>query len=137
MDPNFECSMVDIDRPGPHYAKDTLRILQEAEPESKFIYLMGADSLRDLTQWKDPQLFVNRTHAIGIMQRPWVEYDLETLQREIPGLHEKLMFYPAPLIDISGQIIRQRMKAGMPIRYMLPDAVYQYIHEHQLYIDQP
>jgi nicotinate-nucleotide adenylyltransferase len=134
-DPQFESSLVDIDRSGPHYAKDTLALLQEADPTADFVYLMGADSLRDLIQWKDPQIFVERAHAIGIMQRPWIEYDLDALQQAIPGLDEKLMFFPAPLIDISGQIIRQRLKAGMPVRYMLTEAVYQYICEHQLYLE--
>jgi nicotinate-nucleotide adenylyltransferase len=98
-----------------------------------FVYLMGADSLRDLTQWKDPEQFVERAHAIGIMQRPSVEVDHDRNQRLIPGLSEKLLFFPAPLIDISGQSIRQRVKHGQPYRYMLTPEVYDHIRQHKLY----
>lgn len=131
--PSFTLSSVDVDRPGPHYSKDTLRFLQADQAEARFVYLMGADSLRDLTQWKDPEQFVERAHAIGIMQRPSVEVDHDRNQRLIAGLSEKLIFFPAPLIDISGQSIRQRVKLGQPYRYMLTPEVYDHIRQHKLY----
>jgi nicotinate-nucleotide adenylyltransferase len=130
---SFALSRVDVDREGPHYSKDTLQHLQESLPDAKLVYLIGADSLRDLPTWQDPQLFVERTHAIGIMQRPWVDYDLDAIKNKIPSLSEKLRFFTAPLIDISGQIIRERIKAGMPYRYMLPAEVYDHIQEQNLY----
>lgn len=131
--PRFETSRIDIDRPGPHYAKDTLAFLHEAQPHANFIYLMGADSLRDLHLWKEPECFLKRTHAIGIMGRSQVEYDLKDLEMLIPGLSEKLRFFPAPIIDISGQIIRQRIKAELPFRYMLTAEVYNLILRSKLY----
>jgi nicotinate-nucleotide adenylyltransferase len=130
---SFALSRVDVDREGPHYSKDTLQHLQESLPDAKLVYLIGADSLRDLPTWQDPQLFVERTYAIGIMQRPWVDYDLDAIKNKIPSLSEKLRFFTAPLIDISGQIIRERIKAGMPYRYMLPAEVYDHIQEQNLY----
>jgi nicotinate-nucleotide adenylyltransferase len=129
----FECSRVDMDREGPHYAKDTLQLLQKKYPDEKLVYLMGADSLRDLPLWKDPELFVERTHSIGIMQRPYVEYDLESLQADIPNVPDKLQFFPAPLIDISGKMIRERIKAGSPFRYMVSPEVHAYILDRNLY----
>jgi nicotinate-nucleotide adenylyltransferase len=131
--PCFELSRVDVDRQGPHYAKDTLEILQTNEPKDKFVYLMGADSLRDLTLWKQPEIFVQRAHAIGIMQRPEIDYDLETIQEQIPSLSAKLQFFPAPLIDISGQIIRQRIKECLPVRYLVTSEVYDLILQRRLY----
>ena len=50
---HFELSRVDIDRPGPHYAVDTVRLLQEQLPEAELFYLMGGDSLHDLPTWHD------------------------------------------------------------------------------------
>jgi nicotinate-nucleotide adenylyltransferase len=130
----FQLSRVDIDRSGPHYSKDTLIFLQENQPEARLVYLMGADSLRDLAQWEDPDVFVQRAHSIGIMQRPGIEYDLSEIQKQIPTLSEKLIFFPAPLIEISGQSIRQRRKAGLPYRYMLTPEVYEYIQHQKLYL---
>jgi nicotinate-nucleotide adenylyltransferase len=94
---------------------------------------MGADSLRDLPLWQDPEEFVRRTHTIGIMQRPGIDYDLDAIKEKIPSLAEKVKFFPAPLIDISGQVIRQRIKAGKPFRFMLTPDVYEYIQRNQLY----
>ncbi len=133
MHARFELCRVDVDREGPHFSKDTLLYLQQALPQAELVYLMGADSLRDLPHWEDPEIFVQRTHAIGIMQRPWVDYDLEAIQTEIPALLEKAQFFPAPLIDISGQIIRQRIKAGLPYRYMLTPEVFETIEQGMLY----
>lgn len=133
QNPSFECSRVDIDRSGPHYAKDTLIHLRELEPDAKFIYLMGSDSLRDLLTWKDPEEFVGQTDEIGIMKRPGVEYDLDQIQEKIPALARKLRFFHAPLIEISGHTIRQRIHQGLPVRYMLTPEVYDLILQHKLY----
>jgi nicotinate-nucleotide adenylyltransferase len=131
--PCFELSRVDVDRQGPHYAKDTLEVLQTEDPGGRFVYLMGADSLRDLMLWKQPEIFTQRVHAIGIMQRPGIHYDLKTIQEQIPSLSAKLQFFPAPLIEISGQIIRQRIKNGLPMRYMVTPEVYDLILHRKLY----
>ncbi len=133
QNPTFECSRIDVDRPGPHYAKDTLFQLRELQPDAKFIYLMGSDSLRDLLTWKDPEIFVERTDEIGIMMRPGVDYDLSQIQEKIPGLDEKLRFFPTPLIEISGQTIRKRIQKGLPVRYMLTPEVHDIIVQHKLY----
>ena len=132
--PKFELSRVDLDRPGPHYSKDTILSLQENQPHARLVYLMGADSLHDLPHWEDPEIFVLRTHAIGIMERPGIDYDLEEIQDQIPLLSEKLIFFPAPLIEISGQSIRQRIRAGLPYRYMLTPEVYNHIQHRKLYL---
>ena len=133
QNPQFEISRIDVDRPGPHYAKDTMALLRESHPGTSFVYLMGADSLRDLNLWSEPELFVQRTDAIGIMPRPHVEYDLTDIQDKITGLSERLQFIPAPLIDISGKIIRERVKAGLPFRYMVTARVYDLIVRRKLY----
>lgn len=133
VDPAFELSRVDADREGPQYSKDTLLILQDELPDAKLVYLMGADSLRDLSQWKDPDVFVSRAHAIGVMLRPGIDLEMERILKEIPSLQGKIQFFPAPLVEISGHTIRQRIHDGLPCRYMLPLAVYDYICQRKLY----
>ena len=65
-DPDFELSTVDIDRSGPHYAVDTLRILKEDKPDEAWIYLMGGDSLKDFPTWREPVF----TIWLGVLP-PW------------------------------------------------------------------
>jgi nicotinate-nucleotide adenylyltransferase len=129
----FELSRVEIDRPGPHYAVDTVKILRREYPRAELIYLIGADSLRDLPTWHTPQAFVTRLDGLGVMGRPGVEPDLPALEKQIPELADKFVFISAPLIEISSSLIRARVAAGKPYRYFVPPAVYRMIEENQFY----
>ena len=132
-DPQFELSTVDLDRPGPHYAVDTVKILAAQNPEANLVYLMGGDSLRDLPKWHLPTEFVAACHAIGVMHRPGDAIDMPDLENEFPGLTGKVHFVDAPLIDIAAHEIRRRIAAGRPFRYFMPVGVYEYIVKNNLY----
>ena len=71
----FAISRVDIDRPGPHYTVDMIRILQEQQPETEFYFLMGGDSLRDLPHWHHPQELIALC-KLAVMARPGAEVTL-------------------------------------------------------------
>jgi nicotinate-nucleotide adenylyltransferase len=129
----FELSTVEMDRPGPHYALDTVRIISEQNPSADLIYLMGGDSLRDLPTWHRPAELVAALRFIAVMRRPNDSIDVPALKKNIPGLTAKIRYVDAPLIDIAAHEIRQRVAAGRPFRYFLPSAVYNYIVEHNLY----
>ena len=131
--PTFEISRVDIDRPAPYYAVETIEILRESHLKGELIYLMGGDSLRDLAQWERPQELVDNCHALGIMRRPGDEIDLAKLVQIIPSLRAKVRWIDAPLLEISGRQIRERLINGEPVRYFLPPAVYQMIVDQNLY----
>ena len=133
LDQGFAISRVDIDRPPPHYAFETVRLLQQEYPQAELIYLMGGDELRDLPTWKQPADFVAACDGIGVMRRPADAIDLSTLERDIPGVTEKVWFLAAPLIEISASEIRRRARHGQPIRYFLPPTVYDLILEQNLY----
>jgi len=131
--PSFEVSCVDIDRPPPHYALDTVRLLAKEYPEDEIVYLMGSDSLRDLPTWYRPENFVEACHAIGVMRRVDVRLDLDSLEQTIPGLKAKVRWIDVPLIEIASSSIRERVTSGEPYRYYLPPAVFEYIRQHSLY----
>lgn len=131
--PGFELSTVEIDRPGPHYTIDTLRILQEKYPTGQLVLLMGGDSLRDLPGWSRPREIIAAVHAFGVMRRPGDRIELETLERLFPGIHAKVQFVEAPQLDISSSLIRQRIAGGGHYRYYLPPGVYDYIQQNLLY----
>lgn len=132
-DSDFEINSVDIDRLPPHYAVDTMRLLTGQFPSSQLIYIMGGDSLRDLPSWHQPALFIQSCHLIGIMHRPGELIDLDRLEKQFPGIREKLQFMDAPLLGISSHEIRERIKQGDAFRYYLRDSVYHYILENHLY----
>jgi nicotinate-nucleotide adenylyltransferase len=129
----FELSTVEMDRPAPHYALDTVKIISEQNPAADLVYIMGGDSLRDLPAWHRPADLVAALCFIGVMRRPGDSIDLPLLEKIIPGLTAKVRYVDAPLLDIAAHEIRRRVADGRPFRYFLPPAVYDYIVEHNLY----
>jgi nicotinate-nucleotide adenylyltransferase len=132
--PAFLLSRIDIDRPGPHYAIDTMNLLHKEYPDSQLFYLMGGDSLHDLPTWQRPQDFLRVCDGIGVMRRHEDDVDLESLEKVMPGISKKVNIVEAPILEISSKQIRQRIAEGMGYRYYLRDAVYQAIHDLGLYI---
>ncbi|HTX91957.1 MAG TPA: nicotinate-nucleotide adenylyltransferase [Anaerolineales bacterium] len=129
----FELSRVEIDRPGPHYALDTVDLLAGQNPGADLVYILGGDSLRDLPAWHRPADLVAALHSIGVMRRPGDAIDLVALEKILPGLTAKVRFIDAPLLDIAAREIRGRAADGRPFRYYLPAPVYDYIRQHRLY----
>jgi len=129
----FEVSRVDIDRPGPHYAYESMKILSGEYGGDELIYLIGEDSLRDLAKWERPGELLRYCHQVGVMGRSAVEFDFKDLEGAVPGIRSKLKWVDSPLLEISGRMIRDRLKFGQPVRYFLPDAVYEIIREKELY----
>jgi len=132
-DDTFSLSHVDIDRPGPHYMVDTVRLLRQKYPDQELIYLMGGDSLHNLPEWHHANEFMDALDGIGVMRRPGDEIDLSELVEVLPGLVGKVNFVTAPLLEISAQQIRHRAGECRAFRYYLLPKVYQYIQTHHLY----
>ena len=68
--PDFVNSRLDIDRPGPHYAVDTVKLLAGNNPDAIVVYIMGGDSLKNLPTWHKPKDFMEVCHELGVMSRP-------------------------------------------------------------------
>ena len=132
-EPAFELSRVEIDRPPPHYALDTLQILGEHFPGDELVYLIGGDSLHDLPSWHQPQQVLAACSALGVMRRPGDQVDLALLEAQLPGITDKVRWITAPLLEISASDIRRRIAQGQPYRFFLPEHVHAIIHDRQLY----
>jgi nicotinate-nucleotide adenylyltransferase len=132
-EPLFELSRVELDRPGPQYVSDTMRILGEQHPNDELVYLIGGDSLHDLPNWDRPMEFIKECHAIGVMRRPDDDVNLPWLEEQLPELTKKLRFIDVPLLEISASQIRQRIQNGMPFRYYLLPEVYKTICSKHYY----
>jgi nicotinate-nucleotide adenylyltransferase len=130
---SFELSRVEIDRPGPHYALETVNLLKREYPGVELIYLMGGDSLRDLTTWHRAEEFVAACDWLGVMCRPGAHPEIHELEAHIPGVLKKVKFVDSTEIGISSSDLRQRIVQGLPYRYYLPEPVYKLIQERHLY----
>ncbi|MDH5506943.1 MAG: nicotinate-nucleotide adenylyltransferase [Anaerolineae bacterium] len=131
--PAFEVSLVEVNRPGPHYAVDSLEMLKAEHDGAELVYLMGGDSLRTLASWRRPVEFVAACEMLGVMRRPYDEIDLKALEAQLPGVSAKLRFIEAPLLEISSRQIRRRIAEGRPYRYFLHPAVFEIIRVRDLY----
>lgn len=131
--PSFELSEIELQRPGPHYTVDTIRLLAKQNPDAEIVPIIGSDSLHDLPTWHQPQQLLFAAHWVGVMRRPGETANLEALERELPGISSKVHYVDAPLLEIASREIRERVATKRPFRYYLPLPVYEYINEHHLY----
>lgn len=130
---SFELSRVEFDRPGPHYALDTVNILAGENPGADLLYLMGSDSLNDLPTWHRSAELVSALQFIGVMHRQGETPDLPVLEKRLPGLAAKVRFVEAPRVDISASKVRASVRRGKPFEHLVPSGIAQYIREHRLY----
>lgn len=126
--PAFAVSDVEVQRAGASYTVDTVRALQTAHPDETFSLLLGSDSLRHFSAWRDPEEIVARVSLIVYPRPGAAEVDVES------SLAGRVRFAEAPLLAISGTAIRARLRAGRSIRYLVPEAVRVYIEQHGLYV---
>jgi nicotinate-nucleotide adenylyltransferase len=132
--PRFVFSRVDLDRPGPHYSADMVRLIGEQYPGITLYFLMGGDSLHDLPTWRAPERLL-ASCRLAVTRRPddGLDAALPALYKQLPALEGVVAFVPAPLIEISGSEIRQRVRERRSIRYRVPDAVAACIAREGLY----
>ncbi|GIV01043.1 MAG: putative nicotinate-nucleotide adenylyltransferase [Actinomycetota bacterium] len=128
--PRFTVSRIEIDRPGPTYTVDTLRALREQHPGAELFFVTGADAMLEIFSWKDPAEILSLAHFIAAT-RPG--YDLAHFEAEAPTAHPNVTVMNIPALAISSTDIRQRVREGRPIRYLVPEGVESYIEKMGLY----
>jgi len=127
--PRFSVSRVDIERPGPTYTIDTLRDLRRLRgPDARFFFITGADALEQLMTWQDVDELFELAHFVGCT-RPGHRLSGAGL----PDGRVSLIEIPA--LAISSTLCRERVAKGVPIWYLVPDGIVQYISKRRLYRD--
>jgi nicotinate-nucleotide adenylyltransferase len=124
--PRFSVSRVDIERGGVTYTIDTLRDLRTAHPDAELFFITGADALAQILSWKDSDELFGLAQFIGVT-RPGYELSESGLPADRVALME------VPAMAISSTDCRDRVHAGEPVWYLVPDGVVQYISKHHLY----
>jgi nicotinate-nucleotide adenylyltransferase len=124
--PRFTTSRVDIDRSGPTYTADTLADIHAAIPDAELFFITGADALAHILSWRKVDELFTLAHFIGVT-RPGYELADAHLPRGAVTLVE------VPAMAISSTDCRERVAAGRPVWYLVPDGVVQYISKRGLY----
>lgn len=131
--PHLHLSRVDVDRPGPHYTIDMVRLVRDSLPAgTELFFLMGSDSLRDLPNWHLADRLVANCRLVALTRHD-VTLDWEYLEGALPGLHERVIQLDMPELEIASHILQERVRTGQPIRYQVPEAVEKIILEEALY----
>ncbi len=128
--PRFSVSRVDVDRGGPTYTIDTLRDLRRQRPDAELFFITGADALAQIVSWRDNEQLFELAHFVGVTR---------------PGFHRagahlpegRVSLVEVPALAISSTDCRERVARGMPVWYLVPDGVVQYIEKRGLYHGGP
>jgi nicotinate-nucleotide adenylyltransferase len=131
-DERFEVSRLEADVPGPSFTVDTLKRLHESSPADDLTFIVGGDMAHALPTWHEPETVLSLA-TLGIAEREGVgRADITEALAGLAGA-ERIRFFNMPRLDISSSLIRRRVAAGQPIRYLVPDAVAAYIDSARLY----
>jgi nicotinate-nucleotide adenylyltransferase len=134
--PTFTVSRREIERSGPSYSLTTIREFRaEAGSESELFFVVGADTLRDIRTWYRWEEVLRECRFL-VVARPGVPFTVE--QSGLPqALRRQVDLVISPGLEISSTEIRDRVREGKPIRYLVPEPVEQYIVKHGLYRSAP
>ena len=127
--PRFSVSRIDIDRAGPTYTIDTLTELSSIYPDDELFFITGADALEQILGWRRAEELFALSHFVGVT-RPGFALDDHHLPPGAVSLVE------VPALTISSTACRLRVAAGLPVWYLVPDGVVQYISKRKLYLDR-
>ena len=123
-DIRLRASDVEFRLPRPSYTIDTLTYLQEKYPQHQFSIIMGSDSFQNLPRWKSFELLV-KNYPFIIYKRPGFEVK--------DSWNAKLTILDAPMLSISATEIRNNIKEGKTIRYLVTEKVREEIEQNRYY----
>jgi nicotinate-nucleotide adenylyltransferase len=126
-------SRADADVPGPSFTVGTLRRLHDERPEDQLTFIVGGDMAFSLPSWREPEAILDLAE-IGVAEREGVRRaDISERLAGLRGAAARVRFFDMPRLDVSSSLIRRHVAAGRPIRYLVPDAVADYIDGAGLY----
>ena len=122
--PKLQVSDIEFSIPQPSYTIDTLVRLKEKNPENQYVLIMGSDNLQNFHKWKNYQQILE-DYSIYVFPRPGFE---------INGTHANIHIVKGvSQMEISASFIRNSIKQGKDISYLMPEKAWKYTNEMNLY----
>jgi nicotinate-nucleotide adenylyltransferase len=131
-DDRFEVSDLEIRREGPSYTVDTLDELRSTTPDIELFLILGGDIAAGLPEWHQVERVLTLATAVVAERRGTARSSVEDALESVRA-GERARFFPMPPIGLSSTMIRERVRSGQPISYLVPDPVDAYIQRHSLY----
>jgi nicotinate-nucleotide adenylyltransferase len=132
----FEVSDLEARREGPSFTVDTLEQLHSPMPDTELFLIVGGDVAVGFPSWREPERVLS-VATLAVAERPGTRR--AAVERAIEQLRggDRAKFFDMLEIGISSTMLRDRVRAGAPTRYLMPDAVRDYIDRHRLYGGEP
>lgn len=134
--PDFELSLLEAQKSGNTYTCETLNLLSASNPDTRYFFIIGADILFQIEQWRNPeQIF--RMAALTCAVRD--DYDFQAVQKKGDALAElgaEIYYLNMPKLDISSTDIRANVKNSLSISGLVPPEVAHYIEQERLYYEE-
>jgi nicotinate-nucleotide adenylyltransferase len=127
--PRFEAWDFELRRPGPSYTVETVSSLLCERPLDTFVLVVGADTWPEIAAWRDPQKLLALVEVV-VVDRPG--YAAEEPVAPFPGARG-VRRAEGPSLLVSATAVRERARQGLSVRYLVPDAVAEYIVSRRLY----
>ena len=130
----LKCLDIEIVRGGYTYSYETMEQLKSLYPEEQFYFIEGADCLYSMENWKYPERLLSSCTILAAVRGDAALQELEIKKTELlKRFGGSIQLMPFPQMSISSTEIRERLKQGKSVRYMVPDKVLMYILEKGFY----
>jgi nicotinate-nucleotide adenylyltransferase len=125
--PEFDVSDIESDESRPHFSLDTLTRLSELHAGDDLSFIIGSDSLLELPGWRGPHDIVRRWPLV-VLVRPGAPVSAAD-----PAFTGSMTVVDGIQVSVSSTLVRKRLAAGAPARFLVPEPVLGYVREHGLY----
>jgi nicotinate-nucleotide adenylyltransferase len=131
-DERFAVSRLELERAGRSYTVDTLKALHDHSPQDDITFIAGGDMARSLPSWREPETLLSLA-TLGVAERAADKRDAIAAALAPLSGSERVRFFDMPRVDVSSSLVHERVAAGRPIRYLVPDAVAEAIAQNDWY----
>ena len=131
-DDRFEVSRMEVEKDAPAYTSETLATLREESPDDELFVILGGDQAAALGSWHEPEKVLELATVAVFERQSWGRNGIEIKIGRLTGARN-VRYLDMPLIQVSSSAIRRRVRESMPIRYLVPDSVADYISTNDLY----
>ena len=132
----LEIETIELERKGISYTYDTMKLLNERDPDTDYYFIIGADSLFYFDEWKNPERICAAAKILVATRDQAKEKELlACMERNAKKLHGTFLKLDTPNLDVSSHELREWIREGKSVKYYLPDSVISYIQEQKIYQD--
>ncbi len=134
----FETSPIEMNRPGKSYAYDTVKAFRSQFPEHELFFITGADAIKEILTWHRVEELLDLCCFVAATRPGYNLDDLKKKELKVlpPAYLERIITIEVPAMAISSTDIKRRVREGKSIKYLLPEAVENYIYKNGLYLDK-